>query len=104
MEGYLRREDTNAAILGLAKDGILIKEIVRRTVHSRNLVGMVLRGQRSGVFRVWESSLKLYQLDRIRPSCQLGPRDGNIRDPPKATCSGMTTIGPSEAIPKISEV
>lgn len=41
MEGYLRREDTNAAILGLAKDGILIKEIVRRTVHSRNLVSTV---------------------------------------------------------------
>ncbi len=33
-EGYLRREDSNAAILGLAKDGTTIKEIVRRTALS----------------------------------------------------------------------
>ncbi|HMG49064.1 MAG TPA: ISL3 family transposase [Inquilinus sp.] len=59
-EGYLHREDTNAAILGLAKDGVTIKEIVRRTGHSRNLVRRVLRGQRSDVFRVRESSLELY--------------------------------------------
>ena len=59
-EGYIRREDTNAAILGLAKDGVTIKEIVRRTGHSRNLVRRVLRGQRSDVFRVRESSLELY--------------------------------------------
>ena len=30
-EGYLRREETNAVILGLAKDGVTIKVIVRRT-------------------------------------------------------------------------
>jgi Transposase/zinc-finger of transposase IS204/IS1001/IS1096/IS1165/IstB-like ATP binding protein len=30
-EGYLRREEANVAVLGLAKDGISIKEIVRRT-------------------------------------------------------------------------
>ncbi|MBB3648318.1 transposase [Rhizobium sp. BK619] len=42
-EGYLRREQTNAAIMALAKDGMTIKEIVRRTRHSRGLVRQVLR-------------------------------------------------------------
>lgn len=59
-EGYLRREDTNAVILGLARDGTTIKEIVRRTGHSRGVVRKVLRGQRSDVFRVRERSLELY--------------------------------------------
>jgi transposase len=58
-EGYLRREEANAAILGLAKDGIAIKDIVRRTGHSRGLVRRVLRGQRSDVFRVRGNSLAL---------------------------------------------
>jgi len=30
-EGYLRREETNAAILSLSQQGIAIKEIMRRT-------------------------------------------------------------------------
>lgn len=59
-EGYLRREETNAAIQELAKNGATIKEIVRRTGHSRGLVRKVLRGQRSDVFRLRESSLELY--------------------------------------------
>ena len=37
-EGYLRREETNAAILSLKKQGIAIKEIVRRTGYSRGLI------------------------------------------------------------------
>ena len=59
-EGYLHREDTNTAILALAKDGLSIKEIVRRTGHSRGLVRRVLRGERSDVFRTRETSLEAY--------------------------------------------
>ena len=59
-EGYLHREDTNTAILALSKDGTPIKEIVRRTGHSRGLVRRVLRGERSDVFRTRESSLELH--------------------------------------------
>ena len=59
-EGYQRREDTNAAIMAIAREGMSIKEIVRRTGHSRGLVRRVLRGERSDVFRVRESSLDIY--------------------------------------------
>ena len=46
-EGYVRREETNAAILSLSQQGIAIKEIVRRTGYSRGLIRKILRGQRS---------------------------------------------------------
>jgi transposase len=59
-EGYLRREETNTAISALAKQGLAIKEIVRRTGHSRGFVRRVLRGQRSDVFHVRQSSLEIY--------------------------------------------
>ena len=59
-EGYLHREETNAAILALSQDGTSIKEIVRRTRHSRGPVRNVLRGRRSDVFRTRESSLEAH--------------------------------------------
>jgi transposase len=59
-EGYLRREEAGATIVKLAKAGLAIKEIVRRTGHSRGYVRAVLRGQRSEVFRTRESSLEAH--------------------------------------------
>ena len=56
-EGYLRREETITTILALAKDGMAIKQIVRKTGHSRNRVRQVLRGDRGDVFRTRQSSL-----------------------------------------------
>jgi transposase len=74
-EGYLRREETNAVILELAKAGVTIKDIVRRTGHSRGLVRRILRGQRSDVFRVRESSLELY-LPWMEEQWMAGRRNG----------------------------
>lgn len=59
-DGYLAREEANTAVLELSKQGVAIKEIVRRTGYSRGLIRKILRGQRSDVFRVRGSSLELY--------------------------------------------
>ena len=57
-EGYLRREEANAVIRGFVSEGLSIKEIVRRTGHSRKLVRSVVRGQRTDIFRVRQTSLE----------------------------------------------
>ena len=57
-EGYLRREETTAAILNLSKGGAAIKRIVRLT--GRRLVRQVLRGLHGDVFRTRQSSLDAY--------------------------------------------
>lgn len=59
-DGYLRREQTNATILALAKDGVPLKQIARQTGHSKGLVRQVVRGERNDVFRIRQSSLDLY--------------------------------------------
>ena len=61
-ESYLRREDTNTAIVALARDGLSIKQIVRRLGHSRNLVRQTLRGGRADVFQTRQRSLDAYYL------------------------------------------
>ena len=59
-DSYVRREETNAVISDLAKDGLPIKAIVRRTGHSRKLVRDALRGQRTEIFRARQSSIEPY--------------------------------------------
>lgn len=55
--GYLRREETNAAIMALVKDGVPLKEIVRRTGHSRKFARQVSRGESTDIFRTRQSTL-----------------------------------------------
>ena len=74
-DGYLRREDTNAAIMAIAKGGVSIKEIVRRTGHSRGLVRRIVLGERSDVFRVRESSPETY-LPLLEDEWAAGCRNG----------------------------
>ena len=57
-EGFVRREEANATILALAKGGVPIKQIVKRTGYARQTVRRVLRGERSDVFRPRQSSLE----------------------------------------------
>jgi transposase len=59
-ESYLRREDVNSIITKLASDGMPIKEIVRQTGYSRGTVRQIVRGHRTDVFRVRQSSLEPY--------------------------------------------
>jgi transposase len=56
-QGYLRRQDTHAAITALVSNGVPLKEIVRRTGHSRNLVRQISRGGGTDMFRTRQSTL-----------------------------------------------
>jgi transposase len=63
------------AVVEMVENHIPIKEIVRRTGHSRGLVRKVLRGQRSDLFRVRESSLELH-LQWLDEQWAAGHRNG----------------------------
>jgi transposase len=62
-EGFLRREADNAVIRRAAHAGISIKEIVRRTGHSRKVVRDVVRGARTDIFRASSLGPYLMRLD-----------------------------------------
>lgn len=60
-EGAKRRDEANAAILARAREGMPLKEIVRRTGYSRGTVRRVVRGGRNDVFRSRQSSLAPFE-------------------------------------------
>jgi transposase len=56
-QGYLRRQDAHAAIAALVRDKVPLKEVARRTGHSRNFVRHISRGGGADVFRTRLSTL-----------------------------------------------
>lgn len=73
--GWLRREQENAAIQGLAKAGMTIKDIVRKTGRSRGLVRKILRGARADIFRTRMNSLEPF-MTRLDTAWTSGQRNG----------------------------
>jgi transposase len=74
-EGFKRREEVDAAVLGLVKEGAPIKEIVRRIGCSRQVVRRIVRGERNDVFRIRVGSLEPW-LDQLDAAWTGGCRNG----------------------------
>jgi transposase len=94
--GWLRREEENAAILALAKQGVAIKEIVRRTSRSRGLVRQVVRGGHTDVFRGRLCSLDPF-LKQLDMDWTNGCRNG------AALCRRLTAAGFAGSLRVVSE-
>lgn len=89
-EGYLRRKQTNAAIMALVGDAVPLKEIVRRTGHSRKLVRQVSRG---------ESTMSSgHGRARSMPTCPFWIRNGT-RAAVTAQSSGVVCKGKTSKAP-----
>src|SRR5690606_25879928 len=73
--GWRRRAEADAAVLALHKDGVAIKEIVRRTGRARKVVRDVVRGGRAEPFRPRASTLEPW-LDRLDTEWTAGCRNG----------------------------
>ncbi len=92
-EGFLRREETTRHILALREAGHSIKEIVRRTRHSRKLVRQAVRGGRGDIFRVRQSSLAAWL-----PGCRCWVLNG-MRAAATAPNSGGSCANRASAVP-----
>jgi transposase len=60
-QGYIRRQEAYDAVVALVREGLPLKEIVRRTGHSRNFVRHISRGGGDDVFRTRQSTFDGYQ-------------------------------------------
>src|SRR4051794_39062395 len=74
-QGYLQHQDSHAAIAALVSDGVPLKEIVRRTGHSRNLVRQISRGGGTDMCRTRQSILDGH-LPFLDAQCSGGCRNG----------------------------
>jgi len=61
LEGARRRDEINATVRALAKAGVALKEIRRRTGLSRGTVRRIVRGERDDVFRPRQSTLAAFE-------------------------------------------